>query len=246
MMGSYIIPKPILPVGAAPRARGYILKDDFARQALTPTGWPTIYTEAETGAGGSTTISTALNRILLTTDANAGDDQNLRTSGLRIDRDYCSLVTGMQNIIEIKTDAVQVNMPFSVDVAADGEAFLGLHANTSALTALPTTARHLGVYWDISAGANYMLTSSNGTTQVTVDTTVPVDTSIHILQINWTAENAATIKLMTAAGADEGTGATVTAFNLTSGNSHELHWFVQAEAGGAVVLTGYPWMVKWT
>jgi hypothetical protein len=114
------------------------------------------------------------------------------------------------------------------------------------LSALPTTARHMGIYWDISAGANFMLSASDGTTQTTVDTTVPVDTARHILRIIWTGELTGSLQLLTAAGANEGTGQTVAAFNGTSGASHEIHWFVQAEAGGAVALTAYPYRVAWS
>lgn len=236
---------PVLANSPAVRAPSYVFYEDWSREALTPTGWPTIYTAAETGAGGSTALSSSLNRILLTTDANAGDDQSLRTSGLRIDRNYCSLVTGMPPV-GTRTRTVQIDIPFSIDSAANGEAFIGLHSGTAALTALPTTARHLGIYWDISAGANFMLTSANGTTQVTTDTTVAVDTAIHILRITWTGEDTATLQLYTAAGATEGTGQTVAAFNGASGNSHEIHWFVQAEAGGARVLTSYQYRVAWS
>lgn len=225
------------------RARGYIFGDDFAREGVIPTGWPTIYQNAETGAGGTNALDSGPNRLVLTTDANAGDDQSERTSGLRIDRDYTSLITGMN---QTPTSQVEIYLPFSITSAADIEGFVGIHSGVSALTALPTTARHLGVYWDISAGANFMLTSSNGTTQVTVDTTTAVSTSIFILRITWTGEDAATIALLTAAGAASGTAQTVTAFNGAAGASHEIHWFVQTETTAAKVLRVYPWRVVWT
>ena len=91
-----------------------------------------------------------------------------------------------------------------------------------------------------------MLSSSDGTTQTTVDTTIPLDTAAHILRIIWTGEDAATLQLYTAAGASEGTGKTVTALNGTSGNSHEIHWFIQTETTAAKVLRVFPWRVVWT
>lgn len=237
---------PVLGGSFAPlRGRGYVFVENFAREAITPTGWPTLYTNAETGAGGTSSIGTTLNRVSLVTDANTGDDQDMRTSGLRIDRNYPSTVTGM-TMPQLQTSAVQVDLPFSTSSALANECFVGIHTGVSALTALPTTARHLGVYWDISAGANFMLTASDGTTQTTVDTTIAVDTAVHILRITWTGEDAATLQLYTAAGATEGTGQTVSAFNGSSGVSHEIHWFVQTETTAAKTLILYPYRVAWS
>lgn len=238
---------PIIKGGNIPyRARGYIFGDDFARETLTPTGFPTLYTNAETGAAGSSGISGTVNRATLTTDATgAGDDQDMRTSGLRIDRNYQSVITGGMPAV-LNTSKVDIYLPFALTAATDTEGFIGIHSGTSALTALPTTARHLGLYWDISAGANYMLSSSDGTTQTTVDTTIAVSTTIRILKISWTAEDAATLQLYTLAGATAGTGATVSAFNGTSAVSHEIHWFVQTETNAAKGLTVYPWVIQWS
>lgn len=245
LISAYLIPQPVLGPGPGVRSRGYIFTENWAREAITPTGWPTLYTAAETGAGGSSGMSTTLNRIQLTTDVLAGDDQDVRLSGIRIERNLCSLVTGLPQL-GTTTSQVQLDIPFAIDSAADGEAFIGLHSNVAALTALPTTARHMGVYWDISAGANFTLTAADGTTQSTIGTTVAVDTNIHILRITWTGEDAATLQLYTAAGATEGTGQTVAAFNGTTGQSHELHFFVQAEAGGARLLRVYQYRIAWT
>lgn len=227
------------------RARGYVFGDDFAREVVTPTGFPTLYTAAETGAAGSTGIDSTMNRLNMLTDANIGDDQTVRTSGLRIDRNYNSLVTGMTQI-DMQTSQVQIDLPFQCSAATDIEGFVGIHVGVAALTALPTTARHMGVYWDISAGANFTMTSGNNSAQVTTDTTIPVDTAVHIMRIIWTAEDVATLQLYSVAGATQGTGQTVAAFNGASGVSHEIVWFVQTEATAAKTLRAYPWRVAWT
>ena len=228
------------------RARQFIFGDDFARESITPTGYPTLYTNTETGAAGTSSLDSGPNRVNLITDSTgAGDDQDMRTSGLRIDRNYTSLITGM-TMPEMQTSTVQIDLPFVLTGALATEAFVGLHAAISALTGLPTTARHLGLYVDISVGANYMLSSSDGTAQTTVDTTIPVDTNIHILRITWTGEDAATLQLYTAAGVAEGTGKTVTAFNVASGASHDIHWFVHIETNSAKTMRVYPYRVAWT
>lgn len=244
-IGSYFENTPLMSELGIFRGRNRVFFETFARESLQPSGWPLYFTFAETGAGGAPAVDTALNRLTLTTDVNAGDDQSARLSSFRIERAYTSLITGMPDYGTLTTQ-VELHLPFAVTGAADGEAFIGIHSGSAALTALPTTARHLGIYWDISAGANYMLTSSDGTTQTTVDTTIPVDTSIHILRILWTGENVATLTLLTAAGAAQGTAKNVTAFNGTSGVFHEVHFFIQAEAGGAKVLQVYPFMIKWS
>src|SRR5688572_19705888 len=90
---------PVIAGGNVPyRARGYVFKEDWAREAITPTGWPTIYTNAENGAGGTSAIDSSINAVVLTTDAAAGEDQDMRTSGLRIDRNYPSVITGMTQV----------------------------------------------------------------------------------------------------------------------------------------------------
>lgn len=237
---------PVLKYPAVPyRIGGVVFGDDFARETAAPTGMPTLYTNAETGAAGTSSIDTGVNRVNLITDAATGDDQDMRTSGLRVDRNYTSLITGMTGTGQT-TSRVQVDLPFVLTGALTIEAFVGLHSGASALTALPTTARHLGLYVDISAGANYMLTAADGTTQTTVDTTIAVDTAIHILRIIWTGEDAATLQLLTAAGATEGTGQTVAAFNGASGASHQIHWFVQTETTAAKTMRVYPWRIAWT
>lgn len=229
-----------------PRGSGVVFTDDFARTAITPTGYPTLYTNAETGASGTSGMSATLNRVTLTTDSSgAGDDQDMYTSGLRIDRNYPLIFTGM-TMPDMQTSAVQIDLPFVMGSAADIEGFIGIHSGVAALTALPTTARHLGVYWDKSAGNNFMLSSSDGTTQTTVDTTTAFSTAGFILRINWTGEDAATLTLLTAAGAASGTAATVTAFNGASAASHEIHWFVQTETTAAKSLNIYPWRIAWT
>ena len=237
---------PVNGYGPVTRSPGYIFVENWSREAITPTGWETIYTNAETGAAGTSSINGSINRVSLVTDGTgAGDDQSMRTSGLRIDRNFPVQLTGM-TMLGMQTTSVQLDLPFSITAATDTELFIGLHSGTAALTALPTTARHLGIYCDISAGANFMLTSSNGTTQVTTDTLIPVDTAAHILRIIWTGEDAATLQLYTAAGATEGTGQTVAAFNLTSGNSHEIHWFIQTEAAAAKTMVVHPYRVAWS
>ena len=244
-ISAQVTPRPIYGNSDSMRAPGYIFFEPWSREAEEPTNWPDLYDVVGTNTEVDG-VDTVVNRYFLTTDSSAGgDDVSMRTASLRFERNYTSLVTGMASLLGTQTSSLQIDTPFQTTSAANIEGFVGLHGGVAALTALPTTARHMGVYWDVSAGANYMLTASNGTTQVTVDTTVPVDTAAHILRIFWTGENSATLQLYSAAGVTQGTGQTVAAFNLTTGASHEMHWFVQTETTAAKTMYVYPWRAAW-
>lgn len=244
-IGTYIERRPMLKNTSSPfRGKGYIVGDDFCRESLTPTSAFTFYGKAATGSDTSA-FDTTINRVNWITAATAGDDVDVRTASLRFERAYSSLVSGMASLVSgDDTTTLEIYAPFQLGAATNTEGFVGLLGGVSALTALPTTARHMGIYWDASAQANFRLTSSNATTQVDTDTTIALDTAVHILHIIWTGEDAATLEMLNAAGAVQSTIA-VTAFNLTAGTSHQLHWFIQTETGAAT-LRSYPWRAKWT
>lgn len=244
MIGAYLEPRPVSIYPAiGGRSSGYTIGDDFAREALTPTDWPLLYTKAATGTDTSA-MSATINRYQLITDVNNGDNVDLRTSGYRFQRNFTNSYSGMSS-----TSILQLDIAFVTSHTTVMEGFVGIVGNVSALTAPPTTTRHMGVYWDISAGANFMLTSANGTTQVTTDTLDTVDVNKKILRITWTGEDTATIELLTAAGALSTASATqtVAALNGSSDISYELHWFAEVESGAAArQLNVYGWRAKWT
>jgi len=202
--------------------------DNFTREAITPTGAYTLYTSASNDGNGSSGITSG-NRLHLTTDTSAaGDDESVRLSGFALQRIPTSTVfTSTRN-------AYKITIVFSITGALTTEGFIGISDQIAALTALPTTARHLGVYWDISAQANWRITSANGTDQVDTDTGEALDTGINRLEIEWTGTNAAVIKFFNGADATTASATqTVTAFGMGTG---ELHFFIQTETTAARVL----------
>ena len=216
--------------------------DFFQREALTPTGFPTIYTEAVTGLGSGAMASTGASYIL-TTGAVTGDDVDLRLSGLALAR----LPQATFGSIRSLTGTIDYYTIFNLQSAVNHEGFVGLMGNSvAALTGLPTTAVHMGVYWDISAQANFRITSANGTTQVDDDSGIPLDTTARCLHIQWTGANAATIELLDVTNFAVISG---TSFSVTALNSKAImfpHWFVQTETTSARALSVGGWIARLT
>ena len=136
-----------------------------------------------------------------------------------------------------------LNIIFRTNSSTSTEGFIGLLDSTAALTALPTTARHVGLFWDLSANANYVISSSDGTTQSTNNTGEAVDAATRYrLFIRWTAEGAFTVTFL------EGTGfatqidtSSFTGVEGSGGNTFQLHFFVQTEALAAKEIDINEW-----
>ncbi len=213
--------------------------DDFSRSTLTPTGSATLYTVGATG-GGTGTIPSSLNyRVLeVLTGATIGDETDVWTSAFAFRRGGNPSTAFMFNNV----NSILFETYFQLGQTATTEAFVGLIAAQATITAMPTTARHIGIQFDASANANFFTTSSNGTTQVTEDTTQAANTSAFRMRIRYTGNNAATIELASVAGNVIYTD-TVTAL----GNGDEFPWsphfFCQTEAGAAKTLYGLSWRV---
>lgn len=222
-------------------AIGYPIKDGwigdfFARLSLIPTGCPTIYTETFMGAGSGAINSSGF--YLQTTAAAVGDDADLR-----IDHVLLRNPAFTQGTIRNLTGIIDLYMTFQIPVTTLVEGFIGITlGSNAALAALPTTAGHMGIYWDISVGANFILSSADGTTQSTTDTTIAVDDAIHTLHIRWTGQNAAILELMDTTNIIQGTTRTVTALN--SLNTGFIHSFVQTETIAARILRLYNWIAR--
>ena len=135
---------------------------------------------------------------------------------------------------------------FSINTgqASDTEGFVGvMMSDNSALSALPTTAAHMGVFWDRSADTDYFLTSGNGSAQVTTDTGSTVQTSQRRLRITWTDLDTAVLELFS--GTDLLTS--VGTQNITDLGANELcqiHFFVQTEANVVKGLRVVEWSLK--
>jgi hypothetical protein len=199
-----------------------------------------MYTEANNGGGSGAIFSNAGYR-LTSAGTGAGDDVDLRTSGIAFMRD--PFKTGRA------TRSLVWQSQFVVRDTTNAEGFIGLLETDAQLSALPTTTRHVGVFWDISASPNYFLTSADGTTQTTTDTGVAVSTAFRKVKLNWTSLTNIVLQFITVTAS---TGAetvnstqTVTAAPSSNEAGLQAHWFVQTEAAATKRLDIYGWQVDW-
>lgn len=214
-------------------AKNVIIGDMFNRNTLNPTNAIALYTVS----GSSVTITAELNRVSLVTGAVAGDDATCRTSGLTFvrpsfirDNSYSSLDIW---IIWTSTNTLQ-------------ECFIGLLQSNADLTTLPTTARHVGIYHDMSVANDWLFTSANGTTQVTATTATVIGTGPQALRIQWTGINTVTLTFYSISNIGvftQITTANVTAFEGTDpkAGTAQLHFFISTETTAAKTLGVLNW-----
>ena len=222
-------------------AKNQWIGDSFQRETLTPTGYPTIYTLAENGAG-TQAMNTAQASFRLTTAATIGNDQDMRLSGIQLLGAFTS-----RNIMSIRNPAEVIDYwtRFKIGQTVTSEGFIGVMGAAAAqISALPTTAAHLGVYWDESVNNALTLSSADGTTQSTTDSTINTSSSAIIsLHIRWDGADDGIVELVTNDGFTvSGTGHTYTAFNAS--RYAVPHWFVQTEAAAGKLIDLYGWMAR--
>jgi len=211
--------------------KGWSWMDEFMREALLPANGYTFYTVAVNGAG--TGVVNVGRQLLMTTAATATNDVDVRVSGVTIQRTPDDLTTQDQRT------TVTMLVRFIVGTATSVEGFIGLEDLQAQLSAIPTTVRHLGLFWNISADANFFFTSANGTDQVTADTGVAVAAAAFTLRIIWTGNDAATIELLDSNQAVLATEV-VTAIAM-AGETMTPHFFVETETSAARTLTVNGW-----
>jgi len=220
-------------------SKNQVIGDAFDRETLQPTGYPNIYTLVSNDSNGTAVLQTSGN-LRLTTDSSAiGDDVDLRMSELNYTRN-----TGIP--LDEPSSQLEYETTFRVISITDSEGFIGLiGASHAALSALPTTAVHMGMFWDVSVGANYILSSADGTTQTTTDSGVALEAGINrAIRIIWSGANSGTIDLLLTSDRSVLATQTVTALNNTVKFTN--HWFAQTEATAAKSLDVPAWYARWT
>ena len=211
------------------------IRDSFKRVDLAPTNAYVIYTTSTTGSG-TAAIASSLDRFDLTTGSTAGNDVSTRVSNIGFYR-------GGAGIFQDNTRSlIEIDILFNLGNVVGVETFIGLMTVNTALTVLPTTARHLGLRFDDSAENNWILTSADGTTQSTTDTSVAASSSVFRLNISWTGDDSAELRLFggTNATVQQGGTHTVTAFGGAA-RTGIIHFFVQAEGATAESLRIHEW-----
>jgi len=227
-------------------AKDAILSDEFQREDITPTNAFTLYTSASND--GNATISLVNGLLRLITDNSAsGDDATTRSSGLAFSR------VGRAVQLDARSQ-LEVDIIFQPKTTTNTEGFIGLLRSGSALTALPTTARHLGLFWNRGTANDLLLTSGNNSAQATTSTGEAITDQAYRLNIIWNGDNSATLNLF-----DESTInnelfdnliATQDVTSLADGAAStlemELHFFVQTESTAAITLDVHEWRCKVT
>jgi len=201
---------------------GNSFHDEFNRATLNPAGGYSVYTTTATGEGKAEIyLGTHRSSLLLTTGETIGDNVDVRLEEYWLERQK-----GPDTQQERNRDRIKLDVLFNVVNTLGSKGFIGIILNeNTALTELPTITPHMGVYYDISAGPNFVLSSSDGNTQSVTDTNIPVTFGDRSLSIDWTGFNEGTITFKP--GAPDEASQTVTALN--SYDVGLVHFFVQSE-----------------
>ena len=214
--------------------------EQFQRENLTPSGTPTFYTVASTG-GGTAVMASNGTSLLITSSGAISNDVDVR-------HEIVFNRVPTWTALDPKT-ALSIDVVFVIPTVTTIEGFIGLiFSTTNAITALPTTVEHMGVFWDISAGANFTLSSGNASAQATTGSGVAVSAATtYRLNIFWNGLNSAILTLYT--GGTTGIGDALTTPStqhnvsaLNSRNAFKLHFFIQNEATTARTLNISEWL----
>lgn len=183
--------------------------EEFSRESLNPTNFPQIYTATAASSGTANIVNGGFLRMA--TAATLNDYESLRTSGLTFAR------TPSWNALDLRS-VINMDILFRISGPLTSiQMFIGLLDTAAAVTALPTTARHMGMYIDTSVNGNWFLSSANGSTQSATDTGIAFDANSRRLNINWTGTDAATITQYTSTNnyANSEASKTVTSLSLS-------------------------------
>lgn len=195
--------------------------DNFEREALTPTGFPTIYTESAVN-DGSTAITTT-GKLNLSTGTTASSKINIRTSGLKMKR-------SLTNPPDEETEKLTVVVEFDEEDTNTIEGmFIGLiFDSNSALSAVPTTAKHVGIFSDDQT--NIESTAGNGSaqqTQTALTTLGPTAGLYRRLTLTWNGSDNAIVKIENYLSGVQTFETSVTYTDLGTPTTATLHFYLQ-------------------
>lgn len=214
---------------------GWTFADEFIRETLVPSDSFPLYTTNVVGTGTGAIASGSV--LQLDTSAGIGDLVNVRTGEMGISRNV------NDTNIDSRTKA-ELNLIYFVSTSGrtDTECFLGWLETVASVTGIPTTARHLGLFYDLSVSPNLFLTSADGTTQTTTDTGIAVAGGVMRLNIVWTGDDDAIISLFAANSSTVLSSQTVTALSMTNRN-FKVDAFIEAEAAAVKTVQVLEWKV---
>lgn len=202
--------------------KGWSWLDDFNRAALNMTNAPEIYAVGTTGTGSQTMINNS--SVRLGTGATSLSDADMRT--------VFQITRANETDLFDARSSVVITQLIRLTAITDVEVFVGLIDQTAAMTALPSTENMLGVVVDRSTSANFLFIESDGTTPVSTDTGVAVDTANKIVRITWNADGAI-IELLNDSGEVLASRTVVNVPTISASRGMVLHAFVSNEAAAA-------------
>lgn len=221
------------------KAKDVACFDYFDRATLNPTNAIAYYVATPATAGTAITNS---DNLVVTTAAVDDDYIDLKCSEFALARTSLSGITGINPSLSTG-NRIRVQFEFHPNESTQTAGFVGL-VTPATLTAIPSTARHLGITWDTDVDANMYITSSNGTTQVKT-TAITLATTARLVDINWTGLNTATITVYTASTMASVMTENITAIGGNNDTSLEPHWFCQSrQVTTAKNLIGKWWGFK--
>lgn len=186
--------------------------DQFNRTSINPTNAYEMYKLVASGTG-SASINNEAN-LQLTTGTTATDHSTIRTDEFSLERNGLYPDDDRTRII--------VTLIGRMSTITSAEGFMGMIGPSQDFTALPTTERHLGIFFNASAGSNWILSSADGTTQVTTDTGIAAAAATTVtVRITQTGINDAIIEFFNGQIQDIGTAnatQTVTAYGISVSN----------------------------
>jgi len=201
------------------------------RNSLNPTGGYDVYQHTTVGAGSITIIP---NQAAMTTATSANDSNDLFLDEYQLQR--------TPNF----SDATQLRLRMRIRRAGTislATGFFGLIEARGTITAIPTTAVHMGVYFDDAENANWNLSSANGTSQSKTDTGEAADATFVTLEIRWTGNDNAVLTL-SSSGETFISSQTVTDLNIMP--AAEFHLFVKTATTAARTIHNAGWIGEWT
>jgi len=194
--------------------------DRFNRLTLNPSGEVVYYISAT--SDGSTAI---LSGGELRCRANSGTNTYASAALTELNFDNGRLLGSVLAGNFPKLTQTELNFIFR-RTGTNAEGFLGMHVSASALTAVPTTASHFGLWWDKSASDNYFFTSAVGAAQTSTDTTIAFDTANRRLRLLWTSGTKVLMQLIDATGT---VNSEITA-TITDNSAYYLHVISECES----------------
>ncbi len=151
-------------------AKGGKWKDEFARNALTPTGFPTIYT-----TNGTLSFVSGGTIIRLQSGAVIGNSASIIS-------DKMGFARGIADITSLK--ATIVTQP--INALANGQFFVGIYKLDGALGSLPTTTTHAGVQYDSAVSPNWRRSTASVIQEIATSS-VAYTIASHKIVIEWLA-----------------------------------------------------------